>query len=48
MMKIVSLLLVLVGIVFCIVALMGHAAAWAATALCFFAAAMVVVGKRKK
>lgn len=34
------------AIVFCVLGLSGHKEAWAAAALCFFAAVMVIVGHR--
>lgn len=34
------------AIVFCILGISGHNEAWAAAALCFFAAIMVIVGRR--
>lgn len=35
-----------VAIVFCALGVNGHKGAWAAAALCFFAAIMVIVGRR--
>ena len=35
-----------VAILFCILGLKGHKEAWAAAAVCFFAAIMVIVGRR--
>lgn len=46
-MKIFSLILAVAGIGFCIAGFMGHSSAWAGAALCFFAAAMIIVVKRK-
>lgn len=34
------------AIVFCALGISGHREAWAAAALCFFAAIMVIVGQR--
>lgn len=46
--RMLSIILILVGVVFCIAALfMGHAAAWSAAALCFFAATMASLRIRK-
>lgn len=36
-MKILSFILYVIGIIFCILAFAGHTAAWSAAALCFFA-----------
>ena len=45
-MKIVCVVLLGAAIVFCVLGLSGHKEAWAAAALCFFAAIMVIVGRR--
>lgn len=47
-MKIIGIVLFIVGMGFCIAALMGHSDAWAGAALSFFAAVMSVIAKRKK
>lgn len=46
-MKALSWVLYIVGIGFCIVGFMGHSAAWAAAAMCFFAATMNLVRKKR-
>ena len=46
-MRILYLVLLIVGVCFCVVGFMGHAAAWGASALSFFAAAMVKINDRK-
>lgn len=46
-MKILYGVLLTVGLCFCAEGAVGHAA-WAAAALCFFAATMVAVGQRNK
>lgn len=46
-MKILYLLLYVAGICFCIIGLVGHAAAWAVAALSFFSATMIIIGQRK-
>ena len=45
-MKIVCFVLLSAAIIFCILGLTGHKEAWAAAALCFFAAIMIIVGRR--
>lgn len=47
-MKIIYSILFIIAVVFCIVGLLGHTSGFVAGALCFFAATMVVVGKRNK
>ena len=44
-MRIVCFVLFGAAIVFCALGLSGHREAWAAAALCFFAAIMVIVGR---
>ena len=44
--KIACFVLLGAAIVFCVLGLSGHKGAWAAAALCFFAAIMVIVGRR--
>ena len=46
-MKIVPFAIFGAAIVFCVLGLSGHKEAWAAAALCFFAAIMVIVGRRR-
>ena len=45
-MKSVWFVLLCAAIVFCVLGLSGHGEAWAAAALCFFAAIMIIVGRR--
>ena len=45
-MKIVCVVLFGAAIMFCALGLSGHKEAWAAAALCFFAAIMIIVGHR--
>ena len=47
-MKVLYGVLLTVGLCFCAAGTVGHTAAWAAAALCFFAATMVAVGQRNK
>lgn len=47
-MKVFYGVLLTVGLCFCAAGAVGHTAAWAAAALCFFAATMVAVGQRNK
>lgn len=46
-MKILSFILYVIGIVFCILAFAGHTAAWSAAALCFFAGYNGYFSKKK-
>ena len=46
-MKIISLVLYVVAIGFCVLGFIGHSAARAAAALSFFAATMIIVGQQK-
>ena len=46
-MKIACFVLFGAAIVFCALGVSGHKAAWAAAALCFFAAIMVIVGRHR-
>lgn len=43
-----SWILYIVGIGFCIAGFKGHSAAWAAAAMCFFAATMNLVRKKRE
>ena len=45
-MTIVCFVLFAAAIIFCILGLKGHKQAWAAAAVCFFAAIMVMIGRR--
>ena len=45
-MKIACIVLFSGAIVFCVLGVSGHKEAWAAAALCLFAAIMVIVGRR--
>lgn len=47
-MKIVYLILFITAVIFCIIGFLGHISGFVASALCFFAATMVAVGKRNK
>ena len=47
-MLVLTVILMLVGVGFCVAAFMGHSAAFGGAALCFFAATMIIVGKQKK
>ena len=47
-MKLLCFALFIAAIIFCALGFGGHSAAWAAAALCFFAAIMMIVGQRKK
>lgn len=47
-MKIFAVILYVAAVVFCIAGLSLHTAAFAASAMCAFAATMIVVGKRNK
>lgn len=42
------IILFIVAICFCFYGFLGHVAGWTVAALCFFAATMVIVGKRNK
>ncbi len=46
-MKIISVMLYVAAVGFCVLGLIGHSAAWAAAALSFFAATMMMVGRQK-
>lgn len=46
-MKILYVLFFIVGVCFCVVGIMGHATAWGASALSFFAATMVALKQKK-
>lgn len=47
-MKIFAVILYVAAVAFCIAGLFQHTAAFAAAAMCFFAATMIIVGKRNE
>lgn len=46
-MKIISVVLYVAAVGFCVLGFIGHSAAWAAAALSFFTATMMIVGQQK-
>lgn len=47
-MKIISGILYGIGIIFCVLGCLGHITAWAAAALLFFAATMILMNQKKE
>lgn len=47
-MEILSFILYVVGVGFCIAGFIGHSTAWVGAALCFFAATMIIIGQQKE